>query len=169
MRKRAVLLLPMIGLACRGPTVGIEAPDKPIVLNINVTVQQDVRVHLEDDVKKLLDSEGGVGTRDVGDAPDPALGRELFASEPEVAAARAAGRIGERYDGLLGVVKPPADGATQKLVDSVNAARLAAYQDIAKQRGAPLADVRALAAKARIEGAPAGTWVMLDAGAWRRK
>ena len=169
MRRSLPLWLCCLGLAlaCR-PTVALQAPDEPIVLNINVTVQQEVRVRLEDDVKRLLDAEDGVSTRDVDD-PVAARGGELFASEPEVDSARVAGTVGERYDGLLDLVRGDADAATRALVDSVNTTRLAAYTDIAAERAAPLADVRALAAKARIEGAPPGTFVMLEPGVWRRR
>lgn len=43
------LLLP----AC-GPTVKLEAPDKPIVINLNVKIEQEVRVKIERDVDNLL-------------------------------------------------------------------------------------------------------------------
>lgn len=54
-RSVATLVQPLLGLgvlwlaACQ-PTVKIEAPDKPIVINMNV----DVRVRLEKDVEELL-------------------------------------------------------------------------------------------------------------------
>lgn len=162
------LLLPLCALACRGPTVAIQAPDEPIVLNINVTVQQEVRVRLEDDVKRLLDAEGGVSTRDVDD-PVAAPGALLFASEPEVEAARAQWLVGERYDGLLGPTPGQADPATRELIARVNDTRLAAYSAIAAERNAPLPDVQTLAAQARIDAAPPGTFVLLPNGQWRRK
>jgi uncharacterized protein YdbL (DUF1318 family) len=164
----ASLLLPLCALACRGPTVAIQAPDEPIVLNINVTVQQEVRVKLEDDVKRLLDAEGGVSTRDLGD-PVQAPGAQLFAIEPEVEAARNDGLVGERYDGLLGLTPGHEDPATQQLVSQVNDNRLAAYSAIAAERNAPLPDVQVLAAQARIDAAPQGTLVLLQNGQWRRK
>lgn len=36
------------------PTVRVEAPDKPIVINLNVKIEQDVRVRLEKDVEQVL-------------------------------------------------------------------------------------------------------------------
>jgi hypothetical protein len=36
------------------PTVKVEAPDKPIVINLNVKIEQDVRVHVEQDAKQLV-------------------------------------------------------------------------------------------------------------------
>lgn len=40
-------------VAC-GPTVKLEAPDKPIVINLNVKIEQEVRVKIEKDVDDLL-------------------------------------------------------------------------------------------------------------------
>jgi hypothetical protein len=56
-RSVATIARPLVGLgalwlaACQ-PTVKIEAPDKPIVINMNV----DVRVRLERDVEELIKS-----------------------------------------------------------------------------------------------------------------
>lgn len=36
------------------PTVKLEAPDKPIEINMNVKIQQEVRVKLERDVQKEI-------------------------------------------------------------------------------------------------------------------
>lgn len=36
------------------PTVRIEAPKKPIVINLNIKVRQDVQVRTSSDVKQLL-------------------------------------------------------------------------------------------------------------------
>lgn len=41
-------------LAACGPTVKLEAPDKPIVINLNVKIEQEVRVKIEKDVDDLL-------------------------------------------------------------------------------------------------------------------
>ena len=46
-----------IGGLCLGacqPTVKVEAPDKPIVINLNVKIEQDVRIHVEQDAQNLL-------------------------------------------------------------------------------------------------------------------
>lgn len=39
--------------ACQ-PTVRVEAPDKPIEINLNVTIQQEVLVKLQRDVEQLI-------------------------------------------------------------------------------------------------------------------
>ena len=54
------LHLPLMLLACTSaiaacqPTVKVEAPDKPIVINLNVKIEQEVRVRIERDVEELL-------------------------------------------------------------------------------------------------------------------
>lgn len=39
-----------IAAACQ-PTVKVEAPDKPIVINMNVKIEQEVRVRIEEQAK----------------------------------------------------------------------------------------------------------------------
>jgi hypothetical protein len=49
-----LLLAALLALAACTPTVKIEAPDKPIVINLNVKIEQEVRVRVERDVDTLL-------------------------------------------------------------------------------------------------------------------
>lgn len=42
-------------VACT-PTVKIEAPDKPIEINLNVKIDQEVRLKLDDSVEDLISS-----------------------------------------------------------------------------------------------------------------
>jgi hypothetical protein len=48
-------LLCIAAAAC-SPTVKVEAPDKPIVINLNVKIEQEVRVKVDRDVDKLVQS-----------------------------------------------------------------------------------------------------------------
>lgn len=43
-------------LAACQPTVKVEAPEKPIVINLNVKIEQEVRIRVERDVEDLLKS-----------------------------------------------------------------------------------------------------------------
>lgn len=52
------LLLLALGLAACQPTVKVEAPDKPIVINLNVKIEQEVRVKVEKDVEDLFQERG---------------------------------------------------------------------------------------------------------------
>ena len=47
------LVLCVIGTGCQ-PTVKIEPPDKPIVINLNIKIEQEVRIKVEKDVEDLL-------------------------------------------------------------------------------------------------------------------
>lgn len=50
----AVLVLAAAMLVACQPTVKVEAPDKPIVINLNVKIEQEVRVKVDRDVEELL-------------------------------------------------------------------------------------------------------------------
>lgn len=49
-----MLSLFVLLLGCQ-PTVQLEAPKEPIVINLNVKVEQEVRVRVERDLDELLD------------------------------------------------------------------------------------------------------------------
>ena len=51
----AVLALGL-GLAACNPTVKVEAPDKPIVINLNVKIEQEVRIKVDKDVESLVNN-----------------------------------------------------------------------------------------------------------------
>lgn len=53
MRLVPVLIFCIAAGACT-PTVRIEAPDKPIQINLNVKIDQEVRVRLDDSVEDLI-------------------------------------------------------------------------------------------------------------------
>lgn len=52
-RHAAPVLLLLASAAC-APTVKIEAPDKPIEINLNIRIEQEVRVKLERDVDSAI-------------------------------------------------------------------------------------------------------------------
>lgn len=51
------ILLALIGLSlfttCQ-PRVKVEPPDKPIVINLNIKIEHEIRVKVEKDVEELL-------------------------------------------------------------------------------------------------------------------
>ncbi|MBI1360342.1 MAG: YnbE family lipoprotein [Alphaproteobacteria bacterium] len=49
----AAIAFALAGAAC-APTVKIQAPDKPIEINLNVKIDQQVRVKLDKDVEDLI-------------------------------------------------------------------------------------------------------------------
>lgn len=50
----AFVLVTGLGLGACNPTVKVEAPDKPIVINLNVKIEQEVRVKVDKDVENLV-------------------------------------------------------------------------------------------------------------------
>ncbi|HVJ33246.1 MAG TPA: YnbE family lipoprotein [Terriglobia bacterium] len=52
-----VLLLLAASVTACNPTVKVEAPDKPIVINLNVKIEQEVRVKIDKDVDNLIKSD----------------------------------------------------------------------------------------------------------------
>jgi hypothetical protein len=54
--KSSLILIIMASatLAACTPTVKVQAPDKPIEINLNVNITQEIRVRLEKDVEDLL-------------------------------------------------------------------------------------------------------------------
>jgi hypothetical protein len=64
MNRRAVLLATglaaVVGLAACEPTVRVEAPREPITINLNVKLDADIRVRLEEQAKKDIQTNPGV-------------------------------------------------------------------------------------------------------------
>ncbi|MEM9668209.1 MAG: YnbE family lipoprotein [Pseudomonadota bacterium] len=52
--KYALGLAFAVMLSACSPTVKLEAPDKPIEINLNVKIDQEVRVRLDKDVEDLI-------------------------------------------------------------------------------------------------------------------
>jgi hypothetical protein len=53
-RKEATALAAITALVACTPTVRVEVPDKPIEINLNVNIRQEVVVKLERDVQETL-------------------------------------------------------------------------------------------------------------------
>ncbi|MBY0408088.1 MAG: YnbE family lipoprotein [Rickettsiales bacterium] len=50
--KLSLLLLPLM-FACT-PTVKVEAPDKPIEINLNVNIEHHIKLEIQEDVKRSI-------------------------------------------------------------------------------------------------------------------
>ena len=71
----AVLLISAALAAC-APTVKIEAPDKPIEINLNVRIEQEVRVKLERDVDDAIRNDPALFGLPTGSAPSSTKGKK---------------------------------------------------------------------------------------------
>jgi YnbE-like lipoprotein len=59
MAKAAMIGLALSFAAC-APTVSVQGGDKPIVINLNVKIEQEVRVKVEKDADSLIKSNPGL-------------------------------------------------------------------------------------------------------------
>ena len=90
------------------------------------------------------------------------------ATASPIVEAKKAGLVGEQPDGYVGLVSGNAPAAVVALVREVNGKRRAAYLDIARQKGAPVEDVAALAAEKLFARAQPGDYLLVN-GQWVRK
>jgi len=57
MKKFSMMVaLMLLGVACT-PTVKVEAPDKPIEINMNINIKHEILIKVEKDVEAMLDDE----------------------------------------------------------------------------------------------------------------
>jgi len=83
--------------------------------------------------------------------------------------ARAAGEIGERRDGYVGLSGKNPTAELKELVGEINTKRKAEYKKVAKKTGTRLREVSALAGERLIAEAPSGYFVQDADGEWIRK
>ena len=83
-------------------------------------------------------------------------------------AARAAGAVGERYDGYLGV-SGVVSGPVRSQVARINIQRRSLYSRLAASKGASPQDVGITAGCQLLAGVGTGEAYMLSDGAWRRR
>ncbi len=83
--------------------------------------------------------------------------------------AKAAGYVGERTNGMLGLVKQNAPADVKQLVESVNARRKQSYASIAKKNGTTLEAVASLAGKKAIARTKPGNFIQDASGRWVKK
>ncbi len=83
-------------------------------------------------------------------------------------APRAAGLVGERYDGYA-VVRGQAPPDVAALVAQVNAERRSVYAQRAQAEHVPVEAIGKIYAAEILRSAPAGTWFLSESGQWTRK
>ena len=87
---------------------------------------------------------------------------------PAIRAAKAAGQVGERYDGFLGYASYlPA--AVRREVDAVNIRRRAHYARLAATRGVSPQEVGITAGCMTLRSVQAGEAYLLADNSWRRR
>lgn len=89
-------------------------------------------------------------------------------SSPAIAAARAAGQVGERFDGYLGFAVNPSAGLRQQ-VTAINIKRRALYTSLARQKAVAPDEVGITAGCELLGRVAPGEVYQLQDGMWRRR
>lgn len=89
-------------------------------------------------------------------------------SSPAVAAAKAAGQVGERYDGYLGYAVTPT-GDLRRQVDAINIRRRALYSRLGASKGVAPQDVGVTAGCSLLATVRVGEAYLLSDNRWRRR
>ena len=93
----------------------------------------------------------------------------LTAQALDLDQAKAQGLVGEQRNGYLGAVSAAPGAAVRELVRSINQARRAEYQRIARRNGLQLDQVEKLAAEKAINKTRPGHFVESAQGGWTKK
>jgi uncharacterized protein len=96
------------------------------------------------------------------------LAAPAAAQSPAVDAARAAGQVGERYDGYLGVAAP-VSGAVRSQVATINIRRRSLYSNLAASKGVSPADVGITAGCQLLARVTVGEAYLWNDAVWRRR
>ncbi len=84
-------------------------------------------------------------------------------------AAKAEGLVGEKPDGLLGIVTTAPSTEVQALVNSTNSQRMTKYNGIASKNNTPIDQIQALAGQKLIGSTAPGEFFMNASGGWQKK
>ena len=94
----------------------------------------------------------------------PAMAQEA----PAIAQARAAGAVGERFDGYLGVVGSVPE-SIRRQAGAINIKRRSLYSGLAARKGVSTEEVGLTAACSLLRRVKAGEVYFLAEGGWRRR
>ena len=123
--------------------ISVKAPDKPIEINLNVTIQQEVLVRLQRDVQQLIQQNPQAfppapPSHEDGRGFGAGVAAVASVSGGAVAGGRrgaiAAGAVGERYDGYMGVVGAPPPRFSDRS-RAINIRRRTLYIELADAQG----------------------------------
>ena len=59
-RCHVMLLAILASLSACNPTIKVEAPDKPITINMNIKIEHEIRVKVEKDLDNVLSKDSGL-------------------------------------------------------------------------------------------------------------
>ncbi|MES2729687.1 MAG: YdbL family protein [Pseudomonadota bacterium] len=85
-----------------------------------------------------------------------------------LADAKQQGVVGEKADGLVGAINPPAPASVQAVISETNNGRLSLYREQAAAQGVTLSQYQAVAGAKLIAKTPTGQYVDTGSG-WQKK
>lgn len=97
-----------------------------------------------------------------------AIAAPAAAQTDALAAARASGVVGERYDGYVGFAGTPSE-TVRRQAGAANITRRSLYTGLASRRGATVQEVGIAAGCSLLAKVPPGGAYMLSDGVWRRR
>ncbi len=59
-RCQLMVLAALVSLSACNPTIKVEAPDKPITINMNIKIEHEIRVKVEKDLENVLSKDSGL-------------------------------------------------------------------------------------------------------------
>ena len=59
-RCHVMCLVILASLSACNPTIKVEAPDKPITINMNIKIEHEIRVKVEKDLDNVLSKDNGL-------------------------------------------------------------------------------------------------------------
>ena len=60
LRRRTIVVLPVLGAMMLGGCISVKAPDKPIVIELNINIRQEVVYRLAEDAKNTIKDNPGI-------------------------------------------------------------------------------------------------------------
>lgn len=90
-------------------------------------------------------------------------------AQDALAAAKAAGQVGERPDGMIGAVQPNPSAEIRALVERINAERLRVYTEEARRNNTTVQVTQRVYGERLISLTPRGQYVMDAQGRWQRR
>ena len=91
------------------------------------------------------------------------------AQDGALTAAKAAGQVGERPDGLIGAVSASPSAEIRALVERINAERMRIYTQAAQRNSATLEATRRIFGERLVRETPAGQYYMDANNRWVRR
>jgi len=59
-RNSVMLLAVLASMSACNPTIKVEAPDKPITINMNIKIEHEIRVKVDKDLENVLSEDSGL-------------------------------------------------------------------------------------------------------------